>query len=149
MNITLLTIMQDGQVITATKSKEVAVSTAQARAKMTGSPVSVVADLDDGRGREVIFTPDGTNEKIWDIDKGQRMEPVVGQVYTNRSGGRFRCIARRLPGPRSTMRPAVLAIHPGYFRTSKAAGRSPLKGSSSTLTEPSNGITASTDVSRR
>lgn len=99
MNITHLTIMQDGQVITATKSKEAAVSTAQARAKMTGSPVSVVAHLDDGRDREVIFNPDGTNKKIWDIDKGQRMEPVVGQVYTNRGGGCFRCIAQAAAGP--------------------------------------------------
>ena len=99
MNITHLTIVQDGQVVTATKSKEAAVSTAQARAKMTSSPVSVVAHLDDGRDREVIFNPDGTNEKIWFIDMGRRMEPVVGQVYINRGGGRFRCIAPSDAGP--------------------------------------------------
>jgi len=99
MRITHLTITQDGQVITATKSKEGAVSAAQARAKMTGTPVSVVAHLDDGRDREVIFNPDGTNEKIWDIDRGQRLEPAVGQVYTNRGGGQYRCIAPAADGP--------------------------------------------------
>ena len=28
------------------------------------------------------------------IDKGQPLTPIVGQVYTNRGGGEYRCLAR-------------------------------------------------------
>lgn len=52
-----------------------------------------------GADREVIFYPDGTNERIWAIDQGRRIQPVVGAVYTNRGGGRFRCIAPADNGP--------------------------------------------------
>lgn len=93
------TIVQDGQVFRSIPDAVRAVSAAQAFAKSTGKPVSVVAHLEDGLEREVIFNPDGTNEKIWDIDKGQRLEPVVGQVYTNRGGGKYRCIAPAAAGP--------------------------------------------------
>lgn len=72
---------------------------AKARAQQTGTPVSVIAYLDTGKEREVIFHPDGTNERIWAIDKGQRIQPIVGEVYTNRGGGRFRCIAPADNGP--------------------------------------------------
>lgn len=99
MRITLFTITQDGQYIGKTPIGEQAVSAAKARAAKTGKPVSVVAHLEDGRDREVIFNPDGTNERIWAIDKGRRLEPVVGQVYTNRGGGRFRCIEQADAGP--------------------------------------------------
>lgn len=99
MRITLLTITQDGQYIGKTPIGEQAVAAAKTRAAETGKPVSVVAHLEDGRDREVIFNPDGTNEKIWDIDKGQRLEPEVGQVYTNRGGGKYRCIAPAAAGP--------------------------------------------------
>lgn len=99
MRITHLTITQDGQYIGETSIKERAVNAARTRTAETGKPVSVVAHLDDGCDREVIFNPDGTNERIWAIDKGQRLEPVVGQVYTNRGGGKYRCIARADAGP--------------------------------------------------
>lgn len=99
MKITNLTIVQSGETIGNVALKEQAVRTAKTRAAETGRPVSVIAHLDDGRDREVIFNPDGTNEKIWIIDPGQRIEPVVGQVYTNRGGGRFRCIAPAATGP--------------------------------------------------
>ena len=99
MRITHLTITQDGQYIGKTPIGEQAVNVAKTRAAKTGKPISVIAHLEDGRDREVIFHPDGTNERIWAIDKGQRMEPVIGQVYTNRGGGRFRCIAPATAGP--------------------------------------------------
>lgn len=99
MHINQLSIMQDGKVIGNVAVREQAVNAAKTRAEVTGKPVSVVAHLDDGRDREVIFHPDGTNEQIWVIDKGQRMEPVIGQVYTNRGGGHFRCIAPAATGP--------------------------------------------------
>lgn len=90
------TIAQDGQVFRSIPDAARAVSAAQAFAKSTGKPVSVVAHLEDGGDREVIFNPDGTNERIWAIDKGRRLEPVVGQVYTNRGGGEYRCLARKV-----------------------------------------------------
>lgn len=99
MRITLFTITQDGQYIGKTSIREQAVNAAKTRAVETGKSVSVVAHLDNGREREVIFNPDGTNQRIWAIDRGQRLEPVVGQVYTNRGGGEYRCIAQADVGP--------------------------------------------------
>lgn len=99
MRIINFTITQDGQVIDNVAVREQAVDAAKARAAETGRPVSIIAHLSNGRGREVIFNPDGTNEKIWEIDKGRRLEPVVGQVYVNRGGGRFRCVSSALGGP--------------------------------------------------
>lgn len=98
MRITLFTITQDGQYIGKTSIMEQAVNAARTRAVETSKPVSVVAHLDDGRDREVIFNPDGTNERIWAIDRGQPLEPVVGQIYTNRGGGKYRCLARNVDG---------------------------------------------------
>ena len=46
-----------------------------------------------GGTRKAIFNPDGTNDKIWNIDKGQPLTPTVGQVYVNRGGGRYLCRA--------------------------------------------------------
>ena len=43
--------------------------------------------------RKAVFNPDGTNDKIWNIDKGQPLTPTVGQVYVNRGGGRYLCRA--------------------------------------------------------
>lgn len=94
MRITNLTIVQSGKTLGNVAFKEQAVHAAKTRAVETGKPVSVIAHLDDGRDREIIFNPDGTNEKIWDIDKGQGLAPVVGQVYTNRGGGEYRCLVR-------------------------------------------------------
>ena len=99
MKITHLTISQDGQFVGSVAIREQAVNAAKTRAARTGKPVSVIAHIEDGSEREVIFNPDGTNEQIWRIDKGQRMEPVIVQVYINRGGGRFRCIAPAADGP--------------------------------------------------
>ena len=90
MHITSFTIKQADQIVGTTPVREQAVGAAKARAQQTGTPVSVIAYLDTGEEREVIFHPDGTNERIWAIDKGQRIQPIVGEVYTNRGGGRFR-----------------------------------------------------------
>lgn len=87
------TIAQDGQALKTITDKERAVSVAKALAATTDKDVTVTAHLDAVTDRDVVFHPDGTNEKIWIIDMGRRMEPVVGQVYTNRGGGHFRCIA--------------------------------------------------------
>lgn len=89
MTRTNFTITQDGQLIGSTPITEQAVKAAKAYAAKTGRDVSVVAHYVDAEDREVIYHPDGTKTKIWDIDKGTRIEPVVGQVYTNRVGGRF------------------------------------------------------------
>lgn len=100
MKTTRFTIIINGQTVGSwTDSAEKTVFMAKTLAKCTGKPVSVMARLDDGSDREVVFNPDGTNEKIWAIDKGQRLEPVVGQVYTNRGGGEYLCIARADAGP--------------------------------------------------
>ena len=99
MHIIGFTIKQADQVIGNTPIREQAVGAAKTRAQQMGSPVSVIAHLDTGKDREVIFHPDGTNERIWAIDKGHRIQPVVGEVYTNRGGGRFRCIAPADNGP--------------------------------------------------
>lgn len=99
MKIVNLTIIQGAQVIGNVTAKEQAVSTAKAKAQQTGVPVSVIAHMDTGEDREVIFNPDGTNERIWCIDKGTCIRPEVGQVYTNRGGGQFRCIAPADDGP--------------------------------------------------
>lgn len=99
MHITNFTIKQAGEIVGQVAIREQAVNAAKTRAQQTGSPVSVIARLDTGKDREVIFNPDGTNERIWAIDKGTRLQPVVGQVYTNRGGGQFRCIAPAEDGP--------------------------------------------------
>ena len=98
MKITQLTITQGDQVLKtfSDTEKDRAVSTAKALAATTGKPVSVMARLDDGSDREVIFNPDGSNERIWAIDKGHRLVPVVGQIYTNRGGGKYRCLMRKV-----------------------------------------------------
>lgn len=94
MHFTHFTIMQDGKSIGNAASMEQAVSTAKARAADTGKPVSVTAHVEGGGSREAVFNPDGTNEKIWSIDKGRPLVPVIGQVYINRGGGMYRCIDR-------------------------------------------------------
>lgn len=99
MHITNFTIKQAGKIVGEVAIREQAVNAAKARAQQTGYPVSVIAHLDTGEDRTVIFNPDGSNERIWYIDKGARIQPVVGQVYTNRSGGQFRCIAPAADGP--------------------------------------------------
>ena len=99
MTRTNYTVSQDGKHIFSTRITEQAVNGAKTRAAETGKDVSVVAHYTDAEDREVIFHPDGTNEKIWAIDKGQRFEPTVGQVYTNRGGGRYRCLAPSAAGP--------------------------------------------------
>lgn len=99
MHIINFTIKQAGEIIGEVAIREQAVNAAKARAQQTGTAVSVIAHLDTGKDREVIFNPDGTNEKIWAIDKGRRLVPIAGQVYTNRGGGQYRCIARAEDGP--------------------------------------------------
>lgn len=128
MKIIHLSIIQDGQTITVTKSKEAAVSTAQARAKMTGAPVSVIAHMDTGEDREVIFNPDGTNERIWCIDKGTCIRPEVGKVYANRGGGQFRCIAPADDGPMFYNAAGGFSNSSGVFQNIKSGWTFTAKG---------------------
>lgn len=78
----------------ADRQAGLAVSTAKQIAVGTGKPVTVVVHIASGGSRKTIFNPDGTNEKIWTIDKGQSLVPTVGQVYANRGGGKYLCLAR-------------------------------------------------------
>lgn len=96
---THFTVVQDDKIVGSTPITEQAVNAAKLRAAETGKNVSVIAHYTDADDREVIFHPDGSNEKIWELDKGVRFEPVVGEVYTNRGGGNYRCIAPSKVGP--------------------------------------------------
>lgn len=99
MHIINFTVKQADKIVGEVAIREQAVNAAKARAQQTGCPVAVIAHLDTGKDRTVIFNPDGTNERIWAIDKGARIQPVIGQVYTNRGGGQYRCIAPADDGP--------------------------------------------------
>lgn len=93
MRFTCFTITQDGQHVGSAAAKEQAINAAKGHAVRTGRSVTVVANIEGGGTKEAIFNPDGTNENIWTIDKGRALAPVVGQVYTNRGGGQYRCLA--------------------------------------------------------
>ena len=93
MCFTHFTVIQNGWTIGGFTAKEMAVSTAKQHAVDTGKPVTVVAHVAGGGSREAIFNSDGTNDKIWNIDKGRPLAPTVGQVYVNRGGGRYLCRA--------------------------------------------------------
>ena len=67
MRITHFTITQDGQNVGSAAVMEQAVNAAKNRAARTGRPVSVIAHIDDGRVREVIYHPDGAIERLWSI----------------------------------------------------------------------------------
>ena len=92
MRFTCFTVAQDGHTISDFTAMELAVSTARQHAADTGTPVTVVAHIADGGAKEVIFNPNGTNDKIWNIDKGRPLVPAFGQIYLNRGGGEYRCI---------------------------------------------------------
>lgn len=92
MCFTRFTLTQDGHAIGDFTGKELAVSTARQHAMDTGRPVSVVGHTASGSSKEAIFNPDGTNDKIWNIDRGRPLIPAFGQVYLNRGGGEYRCI---------------------------------------------------------
>lgn len=85
--------MQDGEFAGSSAVLHQAVITAARLAAVTGKPVTVMAHVRGGGTRTAILNPDGTNEHIWDIDKGQPLTPTVGQVYINRGGGKYRCRA--------------------------------------------------------
>lgn len=94
MRFTHFTITQDGRFVGSSAVMEQAVNEAARRAADTGKPVSVIAHIEGGGTREAVFHPNGTNEKIWLIDKGKPLVPTVGQVYANRGGGEFLCLGR-------------------------------------------------------
>lgn len=92
MHIINFTVKQADKIVGEVAIREQAVNAAKARAERTGRPVSVIAHMDNGKDREVIFNPDGTNENIWIIDKGEAFRPQFGQTYLNRAGGKYLCI---------------------------------------------------------
>ena len=93
MRFTHFTLKQDGAFIGSSTVLQQAVSEARQHAVDTGKPVTVMAHIDGGGTKEAIFHPNGTNDKIWNIDKGRPLAPTVGQVYVNRGGGRYLCRA--------------------------------------------------------
>ena len=95
MRFTHFTLKQDGAFIGCSTVLQQAVSEARQHAVDTGKPVTVMAHIDGGGTKEAIFHPNGTNDKIWNIDKGRPLVPSFGQVYVNRGGGEYRCIDRR------------------------------------------------------
>ena len=94
MNFTHFTLTQDGHAIGDFTVMELAVGAAARHAADTGKPVTVVAHIESGGTKEAIFNPDGTNDKIWNIDKGRPLVPAFGQIYLNRGGGEYRCLSR-------------------------------------------------------
>lgn len=128
MHINSFTIQQAGEVVGNVTIREQAVNAAKARAQQTGSPVSVIAHLDTGADREVIFNPDGTNERIWAIDKGTRLQPVVGQIYINRGGGQYRCIAPADDGPLFYNAAGGFSRASGVFQNTKSGWTFTAKG---------------------
>ena len=93
MDFTHFTLKQDGAFAgSSTVLHQAAIAAARLAAE-TGKPVTVMAHIRGGGTRTAIFNPDGTNEHIWDIDKGHPLTPTVGQVYINRGGGRYLCCA--------------------------------------------------------
>ena len=94
MNFTRFTLTQDGHAIGDFTVMELAISAATRHAADTGKPVTAVAHVASGGSKEAIFNPDGTNDKIWNIDKGRPLVPAFGQVYLNRGGGEYRCLSR-------------------------------------------------------
>lgn len=93
------TVAQNGETISSTMIMSRAVIMARATAVDTGKDASVIVTRPGAEDVEVIFHPDGSNENIWRMDKGHRLQAVVGEVYTNRGGGRYRCIALTDNGP--------------------------------------------------
>ena len=93
MRFTHFTLKQDGAFIGSSTVLQQAVSEARQHAVDTGKPVTVMAHVRGGGTRKAVFNPDGTNAKIWNIDKGRPLTPTVGQVYVNRGGGRYLCRA--------------------------------------------------------
>lgn len=93
MDFTHFTLKQDGAFVGSSTVLHQAVIAAARLAAETGKPVTVMAHVKGGGTRTAILNPDGTNEHIWNIDKGQPLTPTVRQVYINRGGGRYLCRA--------------------------------------------------------
>lgn len=121
-------ITTEGNIISTQDDAQEAIKAAVTLAKITGKDVTIVAHLDAVTDRDVIFHPNGTNEKIWIIDKGQQMQPVVGQVYTNRGGGTFRCIAQAEDGPRYYNAASGNSTASGVFQNIKSGWTFTAKG---------------------
>lgn len=71
MRIISFTVFQKGEIVGKVPIREQARNAAKIRAERTGDPVSVVAELDNGKKREVVFYPDGTVDKIWEKEAAQ------------------------------------------------------------------------------
>lgn len=117
MDIKYFTIVQGGKVIESFTDREQMIDAAKARAKGLDKPISAIVHLIDGRKKEVIFLPDGTIKKIWNMDEGQPFIPIVGEVYTNSGGGQYRCLD---VSPNGTTPPATFQnIKSGWTLTAK------------------------------
>lgn len=85
-------IKQRNNQLGVTENRNDAVRIATTQAKESGASVTVLAYPTDGQPKEVIFNPDGTNDKIWYIDRGEPVQLQPGMTYLNRGGGKYRCI---------------------------------------------------------
>ncbi len=85
-------IKQGNNQLGVTEDRNGAVRIATAQAKESGASVMVLAYATDGQPKEVIFNPDGTNDKIWYIDRDEPVQLLPGMTYINRGGGKYRCI---------------------------------------------------------
>ena len=92
MSIVNFSIIQDGKRLGDIADRDQAVTSARTAAAAYNMPAIVVAHMDDGTDREITFNPDGTNENIWIIDKGEAFRPEFGKTYLNRAGGKYLCI---------------------------------------------------------
>lgn len=71
MRIMNFTVAQGDKIIGKVAVRGQAVNAAKERAEQTGKPVSVVAELDNGQKREVVYYPNGTVDKIWEKEAAQ------------------------------------------------------------------------------
>lgn len=93
MYFTHFTLTQDGKHAGGFTALKQAVAAATRLAADTGKPVTITAHAAGGGTREAIINPDGTNERIWNIDGGKPLVPTAGQIYANRGGGKFLCLS--------------------------------------------------------
>lgn len=128
MRFTHFTISQDGDIISAAVLEQ-AVAVATRHAADTGKPATVTAHTANGTTRAAVFNPDGTNEGIWRIDKGEPLVPTTGQIYTNRGGGKFLCLsAETRPCPTYYNASGCASDTSGVFRNVKSGWTFTAKG---------------------
>lgn len=88
-NIIGFELFSAGDRLGATPIREQAVNAAKTYASKNRVDVSVVAHMEDGSTREVVYKPDGYVDKLW---ARAYIDPVPGEVYRNRNGVSYKCL---------------------------------------------------------